>query len=158
RAGARAGPSATAAAAPAAASGAAAAAAPAAPARARRAAGPGGAMRRGTAVGLVAACLAASLAPRAQATGPVPAADDAAIVHALSRLGFGPRPGDVERVKAIGLAAWIEGQLEPRRLDDRAVERTLATLPSLPMSIAELHKEYPRLPARDKSADPQMTP
>ena len=107
---------------------------------------------------LVATCLAASLAPRAQATGPVPAADDAAIVHALSRLGFGPRPGDVERVKAIGLAAWIEGQLEPRRLDDRAAAQALAALPTLTMSTAELHREYPRPDLRQKSADPQMAP
>ena len=106
---------------------------------------------------LLALCVLASGAS-AHAATPTPPADDAAIVHALSRLAFGARPGDIERVKAIGLAAWIERQLEPRRLDDRAVERTLATLPSLPMSIAELHKEYPRPPARDKSADPQMTP
>ena len=106
---------------------------------------------------LLALCVLASGAS-AHAAAPTPPADDAAIVHALSRLAFGARPGDIERVKAIGLAAWIERQLEPRRLDDRAVERTLATLPSLPMSIAELHKEYPRPPARDKSADPQMTP
>jgi uncharacterized protein (DUF1800 family) len=115
-------------------------------------------LRLTAAVVLVAACLAASLAPRAQATGPVPAADDAAIVHALSRLGFGPRPGDVERVKAIGLAAWIEGQLEPRRLDDRAAAQALAALPTLTMSTAELHREYPRPDLRQKSADPQMTP
>jgi len=106
---------------------------------------------------LLALCVLASGAS-AHAATPTPPADDAAIVHALSRLAFGARPGDIERVKAIGLAAWIERQLEPRRLDDRAVEQTLATLPSLPMSIAELHKEYPRPPARDKSADPQMTP
>src|SRR5882672_3240179 len=159
RAGARAGPPATATAAPAAAAGTTAAAPAAAAAPARRAAGAGGAMRQrlATAV-LVAACLAASLAPRAQATGPVPAADDAAIVHALSRLGFGPRPGDVERVKAIGLAAWIEGQLEPRRLDDRAAAQALAALPTLTMSTAELHREYPRPDLRQKSADPQMAP
>ena len=44
-------------------------------------------------------------------------ADDAAIVHALNRLTYGPRPGDVERVKAIGLEKWIEGQLSIRATD-----------------------------------------
>jgi uncharacterized protein (DUF1800 family) len=107
---------------------------------------------------LLALCVFASRLPSAHSAAPAPPTDDAAIVHALSRLGFGARPGDIERVKAIGLAAWIERQLEPRRLDDHAVEQTLAALPSLTMSIAELQKEYPRPPARDKSADPQMTP
>jgi len=41
-------------------------------------------------------------------------ADDAAIVHALNRLTYGPRPGDVERVKSIGLEKWIEAQLGSR--------------------------------------------
>jgi len=117
-----------------------------------------GLSRRIAAVVLVATCLVASLAPQAQATGPVAAADDAAIVHALSRLGFGPRPGDVERVKAIGLAAWIADQLEPRRLDDRAAAQALAALPTLTMSTADLHREYPRPDLRQKSADPQMAP
>jgi uncharacterized protein (DUF1800 family) len=84
--------------------------------------------------------------------------DDAAIVHALSRLAFGPRPGDVERVKAIGLAAWIDRQLEPRGIDDRATEQALSTLPTLTMSIAELQREYPRPARRDNNADPQMSP
>jgi hypothetical protein len=52
---------------------------------------------------------AAGGAPPLQAA----AADDAAIVHALNRLTYGPRPGDVERVKAIGLQKWIETELAP---------------------------------------------
>jgi hypothetical protein len=38
------------------------------------------------------------------------------IVHVLDRLGYGPRPGEVERVRAAGLATWIERQLEPARI------------------------------------------
>ena len=34
------------------------------------------------------------------------------ILHALNRLGYGPRPGDVERVRRMGLAAYIERQLD----------------------------------------------
>src|SRR5579864_6242279 len=33
---------------------------------------------------------------------------DEAILHALNRLAYGPRPGDVERVRQMGLAKWIE--------------------------------------------------
>ena len=40
--------------------------------------------------------------------------------HALNRLAFGARPGDVERVMRIGVDRWIEQQLHPERIDDRA--------------------------------------
>src|SRR3954469_11147284 len=33
---------------------------------------------------------------------------DQQILHALNRLTFGPRPGDVEEVRRIGLTKWIE--------------------------------------------------
>ncbi len=46
--------------------------------------------------------------------------------HALNRLGFGARPGDVERVMRIGVDRWIEQQLHPERIDDRAVEARVA--------------------------------
>jgi len=37
-----------------------------------------------------------------------PLGPDQRILHALNRLGYGPRPGDVERVRRMGLAAYIE--------------------------------------------------
>jgi uncharacterized protein (DUF1800 family) len=40
--------------------------------------------------------------------------------HALNRLAFGARPGDVERVTRIGVDRWIEQQLHPERIADRA--------------------------------------
>ena len=97
---------------------------------------------------------------RAQAASSAVAipSDDAAIVHALSRLTFGPRPADVAHVKALRLTSWIDGQLEPQRLDDRAAEHALAALPTLTMSIAELQRQYPRPKAAEKPADPQMAP
>src|SRR5260221_1287484 len=39
--------------------------------------------------------------------------EDEAILQALNRLGFGPRPGDLERVKEMGLQQWIDQQLHP---------------------------------------------
>jgi uncharacterized protein (DUF1800 family) len=54
--------------------------------------------------------------------------NDAAIVHALNRLTYGPRPGDVERVRAMGLEKWIETQLATegteRAENTRAAEGT----------------------------------
>ena len=48
--------------------------------------------------------------------------DDEAILQALNRLGFGPRPGDIERVKEMGLQKWIDQQLHPESISDSALE------------------------------------
>src|SRR5947209_17424882 len=43
-------------------------------------------------------------------------------LHALNRLAFGPRPGDVDAVMKDGVNTWIEQQLHPEAIPDRAVE------------------------------------
>ena len=43
-------------------------------------------------------------------------------LHALNRLAFGPRPGDVERVSAMGVDKWIDQQLHPENPDLQAVQ------------------------------------
>ncbi len=53
---------------------------------------------------------------------------DEAILHALNRLAYGPRPGDMERVRQMGLAKWIDQQLNPNSIDDRAVEARLESV------------------------------
>jgi uncharacterized protein (DUF1800 family) len=68
---------------------------------------------------------------------------DEAIQHALNRLAYGPRPGDVERIKQMGLAKWIDQQLDPKSIDDRAVEARLNVYPTLRMSTAQLMTQYP---------------
>jgi uncharacterized protein (DUF1800 family) len=68
---------------------------------------------------------------------------DEAVLHALNRLGYGPRPGDIERVKQMGLAKWIELQLNPKAIDDSAVEARLNLYPTLRMSNSQLMAEYP---------------
>ena len=69
---------------------------------------------------------------------------DEAILHALNRLAYGPRPGDTERVRQMGLAKWIEQQLNPHSIDDRAAEARLQDYPTLRMSTAKLIDEYPQ--------------
>src|SRR6202790_229490 len=69
---------------------------------------------------------------------------DEAILHALNRLAYGPRPGDVERVRQMGLAKWIDQQLNPNSIDDKGVEARLPAKPPLPMSAAQLIEEYPQ--------------
>src|ERR1700689_2496354 len=77
---------------------------------------------------------------------------DEAILHALNRLAYGPRPGDIERVRQIGLAKWIEQQLNPNSIDDKAVEVRLETYPTLKMSSAKLLAEYPQPKQAEKQA------
>src|SRR5216684_3631626 len=77
---------------------------------------------------------------------------DEAILHALNRLAYGPRPGDVERVRQMGLAKWIEQQLNPNAIDDRAVEARLEQFPTLRMSSAKLLAEYPQPKQQQKQA------
>jgi uncharacterized protein (DUF1800 family) len=67
-----------------------------------------------------------------------------AIQHALNRLAYGPRPGDVERIKQMGLAKWIDQQLNPNSIDDKAVEARLENYPTLKMSSAKLIEQYPQ--------------
>ena len=81
--------------------------------------------------------LALTLAAAAPAAADAPN-DAAAVEHALNRLTFGPRPGDVEAVRRAGLAAWIERQLHPVRIDDSALAAALPALPERPMSLADV--------------------
>jgi uncharacterized protein (DUF1800 family) len=78
---------------------------------------------------------------------------DEAILHALNRLAYGPRPGDVERVRQMGLAKWIEQQLNPNSVDDRALDARLTDYPTLRMSTAKLIDEYPQPKQVEKQAE-----
>lgn len=62
--------------------------------------------------------------------------------HALNRLGFGPRPGDVDRVVAMGVDKWIERQLHPEGIDDAAVTARLASFDTLKKSNGDMIDEY----------------
>ena len=69
---------------------------------------------------------------------------DDQILHALDRLTFGPRPGDVARLKKIGLKKWMFEQLHPDRMDENpALEAQLQALESLRMTPLETVQHYP---------------
>ena len=80
---------------------------------------------------------------------------DEAILHALNRLAYGPRPGDVERVRQMGLAKWIDQQLNPNSIDDKAMEARLQNYPTLHLSTAKLINEYPQPKQAEKKAEKQ---
>ena len=93
---------------------------------------------------LVAAVVAAGLGVAAPLSGQSAAAnaDTATVVHVLNRLGYGPRPGDVARVKAMGIEAYIEQQLHPERIVDPALDRRLAAYPTIHLTTAEIARDY----------------
>src|SRR5882762_6494588 len=64
-------------------------------------------------------------------------------LHVLNRLAFGPRPGDVERVTAMGVDKWIDQQLQPEKIDDRALDARLAPFRTLRMDTRELVENFP---------------
>jgi uncharacterized protein (DUF1800 family) len=96
-----------------------------------------------TAVAPMNARSAASVAPPPAplARGPLTGTERARL--ALDRLAFGARPGDVERVQAIGVEAWIARQLHPETIDDSDAARRVAGLQVPNMSTAELFAKYP---------------
>jgi uncharacterized protein (DUF1800 family) len=75
------------------------------------------------------------------------------IVHALNRLTFGPHPGDVDRVMAIGLDKWIEQQLHPDKLDDSALDARLSQFRTLRMDTREIVENFPPEPTIKDVAD-----
>ncbi len=79
---------------------------------------------------------------------------DARIVHALRRLTFGPRPGDVEKVRRMGLNKWLDLQLHPERIPQNPVlEQKLKPLETLRLSPAEMVEAYPPQPVLKAIAD-----
>jgi len=66
-----------------------------------------------------------------------------AIYHALNRLAYGPRPGDMDRIKQTGLAKWIDLQLGPKSIDDSVAEARVAVYPTLTLSTSQLLAAYP---------------
>src|ERR1051326_6151743 len=66
------------------------------------------------------------------------------IIHVLNRLGFCARPGDVERVKAMGLENYINQQLNPEKISDTVAENKVRDLGVLTMTTAELYEKYPQ--------------
>ncbi len=64
-------------------------------------------------------------------------------LHALNRLTFGPRPGQVEEVEAMGLNRWIDLQLHPAKMDDSALEQRLADYKAPFMNPQELMLDFP---------------
>ena len=66
------------------------------------------------------------------------------VFHLLSRAAYGPWVGDLERVRKQGTEAWIEEQLEPKKIDDNVCEiraRRFETIHIVPGACYDFKKE-----------------
>jgi uncharacterized protein (DUF1800 family) len=86
---------------------------------------------------------------------------DQQIIHALNRLSFGPRPGDVQNVRAIGLDKWVEQQLHPERIDDSSLDRFVDRYSVLKQDQNDLLRQFnemqrERRVAKRESGDTSM--
>lgn len=64
-------------------------------------------------------------------------------IHVLNRIGYGPRPGDIERVLEMGIDAYLREQLHPETIDDSRLGDRLKDFPTLRMSSGQLVEAYP---------------
>ncbi len=101
-------------------------------------------INRITVVAIASALLAPAIMLRAETTAkPAALTADQKVIHVLNRLGFGARPGDIEKVKAIGLQKYIDQQLEPASIADTVAENKVRGLDSAKLTTSELFAKYP---------------
>lgn len=73
---------------------------------------------------------------------PQPLSERERAIHALNRLAYGAKPGDIDRLVTIGVETWIEQQLLPDQIPNQRCEGLLSELPSVGMSMAEIQRDY----------------
>ncbi|HUQ20956.1 MAG TPA: DUF1800 domain-containing protein [Gemmatimonadaceae bacterium] len=90
-------------------------------------------------------------------------AADQQIIQALNRLTFGPRPGDAQKVRAIGLDKWIDLQLHPDKIDDSSIDLFVKRYDILNQDQNEILGQYAealrarRMVRRDRTDSAQIT-
>jgi uncharacterized protein (DUF1800 family) len=100
---------------------------------------------------LVLPLLVATVASASDAARPLSQEETARM--ALDRLAFGARPGEVERVREMGVDAWIRQQLEPESIADADLERRVADLSVPTQSTAQLFATYRRFLDKSERAE-----
>jgi len=82
---------------------------------------------------------------------------DKQIVHVLNRLTFGATPEDVDRVKRIGIDAWIDQQLHPERLTENpALDVRLRQFQTLALPMWQILDKYPAVPPALTARPPSL--
>jgi len=86
---------------------------------------------------------AAKPQPAAKPEQLIPLTDRERALQILDRFTFGPRPGDVDHVLAMGVDKWFEQQLNPDAIKDPALDRRLADFPTLSMTPEQALTVFP---------------
>lgn len=82
--------------------------------------------------------IAWGLAGPARADAPIAIGNTDRVRHLLNRCTFGIRPGDLEKVHALGVEGWLEEQLHPERIDDTDCLQRVRRLETLQCPAGEL--------------------
>ena len=96
---------------------------------------------------------AALAAPAAAATAPTGLLSGDPIAHLLRRATFGATPAALAEANRLGLAGWLDRQLNPAAIDDSALD---ALLTRLPLAGADIATVRAKLPARSYDAFGQL--
>jgi uncharacterized protein (DUF1800 family) len=83
----------------------------------------------------------------------VPLTERARAVQMLDRFTFGPRPGDVDSVMAMGVDKWFEQQLNPDTIKNAALDRRLGDFPTLNMTPEQALTVFPARGTIQRVAD-----
>ncbi|MGB8845331.1 MAG: DUF1800 domain-containing protein [Terracidiphilus sp.] len=78
---------------------------------------------------------------------------DERILQALNRFTFGPKPGDLEAVRKMGLDAWFDAQLHPADIDETELNARLAEFPAMQWSMQDLFFRLPSNPIIRQAAN-----
>src|SRR5262245_36339190 len=79
-------------------------------------------------------------------------------LHVVNRLTFGPRPGDVEQVRRLGVEKWIDQQLHPEQISENPVlEGKLKQLETLQLETWRIQEKYPQIPPAFMIRPPAIT-
>jgi uncharacterized protein (DUF1800 family) len=68
--------------------------------------------------------------------------DEATVAHVLNRVAFGPSARDAAKLREMGVARYLDGQLRPEALADAALAPRLAGLDTLALSSREISERY----------------
>jgi uncharacterized protein (DUF1800 family) len=81
--------------------------------------------------------------PSRHAAAPAKMTEEQRALHALNRLTFGPRPGDLQKVMDTDVDDWIEQQLHPEEISDSVLDGKLGQFRTLRMSTHDLVQTFP---------------
>jgi len=84
---------------------------------------------------------------------PIPLTPRERVVQLLDRFAFGPKPGEIDRVLAMGADRWVEQQLNPNAINDNSLNKRLVDYPTLNMSTLQALTMFPDRPQVTAVAD-----